>query len=170
MDVARGIRAHPRPDAGVQILPFGWTIHNRLMEIRENVRKGGNFTHPVSGRVVIINRTGQGFSTRYEVSVDTQAAELENYDWIDEQHDLAELISLPTAEDEQMADSAIEVLTGHSDTAAALPRQGRRPAARARISSDKAGPARSTTPADPEPKSKPYRSRQRAQDSLNDDY
>lgn len=63
-------------DLGVQIYAFGKQIMDDLLAIRGNPRKGGNFTHPVTGRDIIINRTGTGKDTRYSVTPDVQGSPL----------------------------------------------------------------------------------------------
>jgi hypothetical protein len=118
------------PDAGPQILPFGKSIFDQLMAFRKNPRKGGNFTHPKTGFTIIITRTGSKKMTRYVCAIDAEGAtELEDYDWITEQHDLSDLVKLPTEEDEALCLTAIEAATGHSgggSVSKALPRQRRK--------------------------------------------
>lgn len=79
---------------GVQIYAFGKTIMDDLTAIRGNPRKGGNFTHPVTGRDIIISRTGTSqMDTRYSVNPDVQATPLHqdtatvDY-WLDMAYDL----------------------------------------------------------------------------------
>lgn len=62
---------------GVQVYGFGKTIMDELTSIRNNPRKGGNFTHPITGRDIIISRSGTTQNdTRYSVSPDIQATPL----------------------------------------------------------------------------------------------
>ena len=62
---------------GVQILAFGKGVMESLTAIRQDKRKGGNFTHPESGRDIIITRKGTGqFDTEYIVSPDVQGSPL----------------------------------------------------------------------------------------------
>jgi len=62
---------------GVQIFAFGKGILESLTAIRGNPRKGGNFTHPMTGRDIIIHRKGTGqFDTEYSVNPDVQASPL----------------------------------------------------------------------------------------------
>ena len=62
---------------GVQILAFGKGVMESLTALRQNPRKGGNFTHPETGRDIIITRKGTGqFDTEYTVSPDISASPL----------------------------------------------------------------------------------------------
>jgi len=62
---------------GVQILAFGKGVMESLTALRQNPRKGGNFTHPETGRDIIITRKGTGqFDTEYTVSPDVSTSPL----------------------------------------------------------------------------------------------
>ena len=62
---------------GVQILAFGKSVMESLTAIRQDKRKGGNFTHPETGRDIIITRKGTGqFDTEYIVSPDVSSSPL----------------------------------------------------------------------------------------------
>ena len=82
------------PDLGVQILTFGKGILDDLMSIRANPRKGGNFTHPETGRDIVITRKGTGqFDTEYSVTPDVATSPLhddpgQQDDWLDMAYDL----------------------------------------------------------------------------------
>lgn len=79
---------------GVQILAFGKGIMDDLVAIRGNPRKGGNFTHPQTGRDIIITRKGTGqFDTEYQVNPDVSATELHSEpsqmeEWLEIAYDL----------------------------------------------------------------------------------
>ncbi len=90
-------------DVGPQILAFGKQIHEQLNNLR-NSRQGGNFTHPIEGFDIVIQRKGQGMDTEYHVSAardDSQLSESveEMNDWISNQADLSSY-ALPPSEDE----------------------------------------------------------------------
>ena len=80
--------------AGVKILAFGKGVLESLTAIRQNARKGGNFTHPLTGRDIIITRKGTGqFDTEYIVNPDVQASALADDAnmadaWIEASYDL----------------------------------------------------------------------------------
>ena len=62
---------------GVQILAFGKGVMESLTALRQNPRKGGNFTHPETGRDIIITRKGTGqFDTEYTISPDVTTSPL----------------------------------------------------------------------------------------------
>lgn len=79
---------------GVQILAFGKGVMESLLSLRQNPRKGGNFTHPESGRDIIITRKGTGqFDTEYTVSPDISASPLhadpgQADEWLEMAYDL----------------------------------------------------------------------------------
>lgn len=56
--------------AGPQILGFGKQIHEALIALRRDEDMGGNYTHPIKGIDVIIDRQGTGkFDTKYTVNL-----------------------------------------------------------------------------------------------------
>jgi len=56
--------------AGPQILGFGKQIHEALIQLRRDEDMGGNYTHPIKGIDVIIDRQGTGkFDTKYTVNL-----------------------------------------------------------------------------------------------------
>jgi len=64
-------------DRGVQILPFGKMIYGKLMKIRRDPDSGGNFTHPLHGFDIIIEREGTGKrDTRYDTRTVMQQSPL----------------------------------------------------------------------------------------------
>lgn len=105
-DQKAGKRLFPRPRfyanvidrnneaLGVQILAFGKGVMDDLVAIRQNPRKGGNFTHPETGRDVIISRKGTGqFDTEYQVNPDVSATPVhadpgQIDEWMDMAYDL----------------------------------------------------------------------------------
>ena len=79
---------------GVQILAFGKGVMESLTAIRQDKRKGGNFTNPETGRDIIITRKGTGqFDTEYIVSPDVQTSPLhadpgQADEWLEMAYDL----------------------------------------------------------------------------------
>jgi len=86
--------------AGIKILAFGKGVLESLTAIRQNARKGGNFTHPLTGRDIIITRKGTGqFDTEYIVNPDVQASplshdELQADAWIEASYDLDSFLTV----------------------------------------------------------------------------
>jgi hypothetical protein len=79
------------PDKGVQVLAFGKDIHEQLVKIRQRSesRGGGNFSHPIDGFDIIIERTGTGqYDTEYEVVAARDKTKLANLAWIEQQLNL----------------------------------------------------------------------------------
>jgi hypothetical protein len=58
------------PEKGPVALAFGKTIHEALVKLRQDEDAGGDFTHPVQGMDVIIDREGTGKNdTKYDVNL-----------------------------------------------------------------------------------------------------
>jgi len=89
-------------EQGPKILPFGKTIHEKLIAIRKDPDAGGDFTHPMTGFDIIIERTGTGKrDTRYEVFGARRASKLSDdietmNGWIDLQPDLTHFAVVKT--------------------------------------------------------------------------
>lgn len=85
---------------GVQVLAFGKTIMDDLTGIRQNPRRGGNFTHPETGRDIIITRKGTGqFDTEYKVAADMSASPLhpdpgQADEWLEASYDLDQFLTV----------------------------------------------------------------------------
>jgi hypothetical protein len=88
------------PDRGVVKLPFGKTVYEELLALRNNVDVGGDFTNPgPDGFDVIVEKSGEGLKTEYKVHPARENSELGCDEWLDELHDLAvEAAPLPYAE------------------------------------------------------------------------
>lgn len=90
---------------GVQILGFGKGVMEDLTAIRQNPRKGGNFTHPETGRDIIITRKGTGqFDTEYDVSPDISASPLHHDpgqadEWLEMSYDLDQFLTVLSDEE-----------------------------------------------------------------------
>lgn len=76
-------------EAGPKILGFGKMIQEALVSIRQNKAKGGDFTHPLEGFDIIIERKGSGLATKYGVSAARDDSELGNMEWLEMQNDLS---------------------------------------------------------------------------------
>lgn len=77
------------PDKGVRVLPVGKTIHEALTKIRKDADAGGDFTDPVNGFDIIIERKGSGKNdTEYTVMPARKQSPLGNMEWIEQQPDL----------------------------------------------------------------------------------
>lgn len=87
-------------DAGPKILGFGKLIHEALVAIRRDEDAGGDFTDPVDGFDIVIERTGTTKTdTRYTVRPARKSSELGNLEWIETQPDLRYLAKVPTLEE-----------------------------------------------------------------------
>lgn len=70
------------PEKGIQILGFGVTIKDRLRYFREKRNK--DITHLVDGYDVIVERTGTGFDTKYQVDLGDPGPTIEDLSKLDE--------------------------------------------------------------------------------------
>lgn len=90
---------------GVQVLAFGKTIMDSLTAIRQNPRKGGNFTHPESGRDIVITRKGTSqFDTEYSITPDVAASPLhadpgQADEWLETAYDLDTFLTVLSDEE-----------------------------------------------------------------------
>lgn len=113
------------PDRGVLIVGFGKQIHEQLVALRRDEEAGGDFSHPVRGFDVVVERTGSGKTdTKYKVrpvmkitplSVDAVQAE----EWLAALHNLDAEAALMSAEKiaESMAGGERERQPGEDDAA-----------------------------------------------------
>lgn len=77
------------PEAGPKVLGFGKKIHEALIALRKDADAGGDFTDPMNGFDIIIERTGAGRTdTKYAVLGARKLSPLGNDEWIEQQHDL----------------------------------------------------------------------------------
>lgn len=126
------------PELGPQVVAFGKTVHEQLVKMRTDEDAGGDFTHPEDGFDIIIERTGQGFDTKYFVKAARTVSSLGDYEWIEAQHDLDMLAKVKSAEDikAEIAEAAPQ-FSGGGGPAPARPQRpapggggARKPAAR----------------------------------------
>ena len=83
------------PEKGPQILPIGKMIYEQLLTIRKDEDAGGNYSDPLNGFDIIIERKGTGkndteyavHGSRKQSPLHTDAAQVE--EWINTQADLA---------------------------------------------------------------------------------
>lgn len=76
-------------EKGPQILAYGKKVHEQLLQLRKDVDAGGDFTDPINGFDITIERTGTGKDdTTYAVRPARNNTPLGNMDWIDAQADL----------------------------------------------------------------------------------
>lgn len=86
-------------EAGPKVLAFGKSIHDQLKKIASS-RRGGDFMVPTEkGFDIIIDRTGTGRKTKYDVSIDRDFTPLsedeeEAIEWIENQWPLEEYATL----------------------------------------------------------------------------
>ncbi len=86
-------------ESGPKILAFGKTIQEQLNVIRRNKQLGGDYTDPMEGFDIVIERKGTGLNTKYTVNAGRGDSELGNMEWIAMQHDLSQFGQLKSYED-----------------------------------------------------------------------
>lgn len=83
-------------DLGPRILGIGKKIHK---DLRMYLRQNGDYTNPETGYALNIIRTGSGIeNTQYQV-IAKPPSKLENFDWIEAQHNLLGLTLIMPYED-----------------------------------------------------------------------
>lgn len=99
------------PEKGPVVLAFGKTIHEALVKLRQDEDAGGDFSHPVQGMDVIIDREGTGKNdTKYDVNLARRSTPIHPdaatvSAWADMMPDLGDFARLPGQEElmERMA-------------------------------------------------------------------
>ena len=132
--VYASVISRKEPEKGPQILAFGMTIHKALVTIR-NDEDGGDFSHPVEGFDIAIDKSGDKLNTRYIVMPSRKTIPLhpdmrQAQQWIDDQPDLSLLARI-------LEESDIKEKLGQEATDAEFTEGGAAPAA--------AGPTASST-------------------------
>ncbi len=110
-----------KPEEGPKIWAFGKKIHEQLSVLLKRT----NFTHPLSGYDLIINRAGVKRKTVYRVDMLTQSTPLARHEetmieWLMNRPSLDDLIVVPTAEAivAQIQGETAPAMGGNSQTAA----------------------------------------------------
>lgn len=90
-------------DKGPQVMSIGKTVYEGLMKLAADPVDGGDFTHPVDGYDVIIERSGSGFNTTYTVRASRSNSPLHAEEevmkaWFDAKYDL-EVLGTPMESD-----------------------------------------------------------------------
>jgi hypothetical protein len=120
------------PEKGPKVLGFGKTIHEQLIALREDEDAGGEFTHPISGFDIIIERAGSGKNdTKYSVRPARQSSQLHEdasvmQAWIDGQRNLDQFARVPSW------DELRDMMAGKKRERGEAPAQDRRAALPAR--------------------------------------
>lgn len=91
------------PEKGVQVLRVAEGTYRDLLGFMVPDDKTGepgiNFTHPITGMRVIIERTGTDRNTKYKCTLSAAGAKpLENMEWLEQMHDLNNYVRAMPAE------------------------------------------------------------------------
>lgn len=115
------------PEAGPQVVAFGKKIHEQLVALRENEDAGGDFTHPIEGFDIIVEKAGKMLNTTYKVMADRNSSKLGDMEWIDQQTDLDRFGIVQPYEEiaEKIREEGYEVGGGRQRAAAAAAPAGR---------------------------------------------
>lgn len=139
--VYTNVISRANPEAGPQIAAFGKMIYEQLLALREDPTTGGDFTDPMEGFDIVITKTGEKKSTKYDVKPARLPSPLGELEWIEMQQDLTRFTLVPT--DEEIQNKLSEAAFGASSAGAA--RRGPSAAATAPFGRGQAarpGPAR----------------------------
>jgi gp32 DNA binding protein like len=87
------------PEKGVQVFAFPKTIYEALVSLRTDGQTGGNFTHPLKGFDVVIEKTGEKKQTEYKVFAARNNSPLsddadEMDEWLASMHDLGRFMTI----------------------------------------------------------------------------
>jgi hypothetical protein len=97
--VYAGVIARAQPELGPQVFAYGKQIHEGLVKIRKDPSAGGDFTNPVDGFDIVVEKTGSGMDTKYKVMAARNNTPLGDDAWLDMMVDLRRFGRVPT-EDE----------------------------------------------------------------------
>lgn len=75
------------PSDGVRIYRFGKQVKNELMAFLRN-KNWGDFTHPVKGFNVTINKSGEGKNSQYKAYLDREPSPIDDDSWLENLNDL----------------------------------------------------------------------------------
>lgn len=114
-DLASGLFARRRvfanvidranPEKGPRIVGFGKTVHEQLVALRTDEDAGGDYTHPIEGFDIIIERVGTSKNdTKYTVRPARQTSQLASTEeqidnWISIQHNLDQFTRIPSKDE-----------------------------------------------------------------------
>lgn len=124
------------PEKGPLVLSFGKKIHEALIALRTDEDAGGDFTHPITGFDLVIERKGTGKTdTEYKVmpargNSKLAPSEAQMQEWIDSQADLGRYAIIHTPEEiKAMIHKAAAEAQGLGGKAPALEGSGKAKAA-----------------------------------------
>jgi hypothetical protein len=117
------------PEKGAKVLAFGKGIHESLVALRDDPDSGGDYTHPINGFDIIIERSGNGKNdTKYAVRGARNTSQLADdvtvmQSLIDTQRDLEQFARVPTWDElrDMLAGKKREKGDGASQQRQALP-------------------------------------------------
>lgn len=120
--------------AGVQVFRCGKTIHEQLLALRTDEEAGANYSHPLTGNDIVIERVGTGKNdTKYKVMLGKQKPlgpdDNVMQEWIDMQHNLDQIAKLPTLDEVKQLLSG-EMPDSSSDGDSSAPKGGKANGAR----------------------------------------
>ncbi len=130
------------PEDGVKIFAFGTMVLDKLVKLLQDDRDAGQsfFCDPYNGRSIIVEKTGSGMDTKYDVRPTHQSGPLGDEDWLDQMHPLAQQCAEPSHEQLSKATGVpVEELEERDPAPANAPKLGRGPA-------PKAAPGRAPSP------------------------
>ncbi len=93
------------PEKGVQVFASGVKIWNWLVGFFNN-EEFGDFTDPMTGRTVIITKSGEGRQVEYTVALSPKQTPLDNMEWLNQLYNLDNYMPIATYEETK------EALTG----------------------------------------------------------
>ena len=130
------------PEQGPMVLAFGKMIHEELIALRQDEDAGGDYTHPINGIDVTIERTGSGkFDTDYQVRLARRStpisADASVMDaWREAMHDLESFAKLPSDEEIKARLNGEDYDDGSSQESRGSKRSRQRAPARNAVDSD----------------------------------
>lgn len=91
------------PERGVLIWGFGKQVQDQLVALRDDQDSGGDWSDPIRGFDIVVEKTGQGIKTEYKILPARKITRLADDEtmnaWLDSMHDLDRHARIPSDEE-----------------------------------------------------------------------
>ncbi len=112
--VFAAVVARAQPELGPQVLAYGKQIHEALVKIRKDPNAGGDFTNPVDGFDIVVEKAGAGMDTKYKVLPSRTNSPLGDDTWLDMIPDLRRFGRVPSDDEVATLVQGLSFAAGHS--------------------------------------------------------
>ena len=137
------------PEDGVKVFAFGTMILDKLVKMLQDDRDAGQpyYCDPNTGRSIIVEKTGSGMDTKYDVRATHNSGPLADMDWLDQMHALKQYADAPSHEALARATGVNQEELEERDGANPAPTDRQLPAKKAAANAGVANAKRAAAPA-----------------------